>query len=184
MSQTGSSPPEAWITSAISASQVVFVLSHISFCGLVSSADSASSSYNPRAYPWPLRPLLASPRPTRYHDISLHSPTATRGLSFPNLLGTSLAQSFQSKPHRSWPVSTEGSSLDLVPHLGLLAEAGRARKQVMQKQPAPLLSMGGDMKRQAYNHINDKVHTFKSTNQRQSKIIAELAKGQILTQSI
>lgn len=70
--------------------------------------------------------------PTQYHDISLHSPTATRGFSFPNLLGTSLAQSFQSKPHRSWPVSTEGSSLDLVPHVGLLAEAGRARKQVMQ----------------------------------------------------
>ena len=71
--------------------------------------------------------------PTQHHDISLHSSTATLGLSFRNLLGTSFAQSFQSKPHRSWRVSIEGSSLDLVPHLGLLPEAGRARKQVMAK---------------------------------------------------
>ena len=43
--------------------QVVFVLFHISLCGPVSSTDSASSSYNPSAYPWPTWPLLASPQP-------------------------------------------------------------------------------------------------------------------------
>lgn len=43
--------------------------------------------------------------------------------------------------------------------------------------------MGGYVERQAYNHINDKVHKFKGIIQRQ-KVRVELAKVQILKQSI
>lgn len=54
--------------------------------------------------------------------------------------------------------------------------AGRAGKQVMQNTPgsSPFF-MGGYVERQAYNHINDKVHKFKGVIQRQ-KVRVELAK--------